>query len=271
MSLPHPSHFLAAGQSAEVFRLEQGLVLKLFHDGVEAGIVEREYALMQTVQATGLPVAHAVEQREVGGRRGIVYVEMDGPDLLAYLRRHPWRWRWALDQMAQLQWEIQAQRLPLLRSRKALLAEDIEGATLSDRVRAAAVERLDQLVEGDSLSHGDLHPANLIVTSQGLAVIDWSRAARAAPPADVVRSEMLMRFGPGQAGGWWEERVRDAATRHYVDRYCTLADMAPEALAAWRPLVALAWMRHRGPARDEAFAAYVEAALTTAGLPSLAD
>lgn len=271
MSVPHPSHFVAAGQSAEVFRLDRGQVLKLFHEGVDAGIVEREYMLMQTVQATGLPVAQALEQRMVGGRRGIVYVEMDGPDLLAYLRRRPHRWRWALDQMAQLQWTIQAQRLPLLRSRKALLAEDVEGAPLSDALRAAAVERLDQLVEGDSLSHGDLHPANLIVTPDGLAVIDWSRAARAAPPADVVRSEMLMRFGPGQAGKWLEEKVRDAAARQYLDRYCTLSGMAPEALAAWRPLVALAWMRHRGSARDAAFTAYVEAALAAAGLPSLKD
>jgi hypothetical protein len=271
MTLPDPAHFVAAGQSAEVFRLEQGQVLKLFHEGVDAGIVEREYRLVQTVQATGLPVAHALELRTVGGRRGIVYTEMRGPDLLAYLKRRPYRWRWALDEMARLQEEIQAQHLPLLRSRKALLVEDIEGAPIGETLRMAAIERLDQLVEGDRLSHGDLHPANLIVTRQGLAVIDWSRAARGATPTDVVRSEMLMRFGPGQAGKWWEERVRDAAATRYVDAYCRRTDMAPEALAAWRPLVALAWMRHRGSARDAAFEAYLEAALGAAGLPSLRD
>lgn len=269
MSLPDPSRFIAAGQSAEVFRLDDGCVLKLFHDGVDPGIIEREYKLMQAIQATGLPVAHALEMQEAGGRRGIVYTEMAGPDLLAYLHERPWRWRWAMTQMARLQRRIQEQSLPSLRSRKALLAEDIEVAPIGERLRAAAIDRLEQLVEGDALSHGDLHPANLIVTPHGLAVIDWSRAARAAAATDVVRTEMLMRFGPGQTGRWWEEQVRDRAAAHYVKRYCALADMEPDALAAWRPLVALAWLRQRLPSRDEAFARYLDEALAIAGFPPI--
>lgn len=267
MNLPDPSDFVAAGQSAEVFRLDGGHVLKLFHDGIDPGIVEREYGLMQAIQATDLPVARALDLCEAGGRAGIVYTRMEGPDLLAYLREKPWRWRWALQEMARLQAHIQAQHLPALRSRKALLTEDIEVAPIGETLRAAAIERLEQLIEGDALSHGDLHPANLIVTPQGLAVIDWSRAAQAAAPTDVVRSEMLMRFGPGQAGRWWEEQIRDQAAAYYIKRYRALTDMEPEALAAWRPLVALAWTRHRLPARDDGFALYLADALVEAGLP----
>ncbi|WCP12537.1 hypothetical protein sphantq_00937 [Sphingobium sp. AntQ-1] len=269
MSLPDPSHFIAAGQSAEVFRLDGGRVLKLFHAGIDPGIVEREYAMMQAIQATDLPVAPALGLKEAGGRRGIVYGEMAGADLLVHLRQKPWRWRWALAQMARLQQHIQAQRLPMLRSRKAILAEDIEVAPVGERLRAAAIERLDQLIEGDALSHGDLHPANLIVTPDGLAVIDWSRAARAAAPTDVVRTEMLMRFGPGQTGGWWEEKIRDQAAAQYISRYRAVTDMEPEALAAWRPLVALAWLRQRLPARNDAFALYLDEALAAAGLPAI--
>ena len=273
MSLPDPSQFVAAGQSAEVFRLDGGRVLKLFHAGIDPGIVEREYALMQAIQGTGLPLAEALGLEDRGDRRGIVYSEMAGPDLLVYLRQQPWRWRWALAQMARLQQQIQAQQVPRLRSRKALLAEDIEMAPVGETLRAAAIDRLEQLVEGDALSHGDLHPANLIVTPDGLAVIDWSRAARGALPTDVVRTEMLMRFGPGQTGGqiggWWEEKIRDRAAAYYVKQYRAVTGMEPEALAAWRPLVALAWMRQRLPARDEGFALYLDAALAAAGLPAI--
>ncbi|MEJ7934734.1 aminoglycoside phosphotransferase family protein [Sphingobium sp. AN558] len=270
MSLPDPSTFIARGASAEVFRLGGGMVLKLFHEGVGGQIVAREYAIAQVVQEMDLPVARAIELRQEGGRQGIVYTEIEGPNLLHYMRRRPDRLVWGLGEMARLHARIHRQAAPALRSRKDVLAEDIESALIDDdRLRGAALERLEQLIEPDRLSHGDLHPANLIVTPAGLAVIDWSRAGRAAPAADVVRTEMVMRFGPGAGQGGWKATARDWAATHYIGRYRRHGRMEPESLAAWRALVALAWLRHRAPSRDSAFEAYLGEALAQAGLPPL--
>lgn len=268
-SLPDPSTFIAEGASAAVYRLDGGRVLKLFHDGIEPSIVAREYATAQAIQTTGLPVPRLFGREDVAGRQGIIYAEIKGRTLLHHILRHPHRLRWAMRAMAALQRDIHDHRLPELRSRKAILAEDIEVAPIGERLRAAALDRLEQLVEGDLLSHGDLHPANLIVGDAGLMVIDWSKAACSAPAADVVRSEMLMRFGPGQAGGALEGKLRDLSTAYYVGHYQKLADMEAEALNAWRALVGLAWLRHRLPGRDAAFAAYLAEALRRAGLPPL--
>lgn len=262
--IPDPSAFIASGASADVFRLGDGLTLKLFHAGIDEGIVAREYDIARTVFATGLPIARPVEMRDAGGRRGIVYAEIDGPDLLSYLKRHPASMPAMLKAMAALHARIHAQAAPALRRRKQVLVEDIEHAPVRDTLRRAGLERLDQLIEGDSLSHGDFHPGNILVTGAGLVVIDWSKAAGGSPAADVVRTEMLMRFGPGPA---WGGLLRDAVARHYVALYSRMTGLAPEALAAWRALVALAWMRHRLPARDEAFGRYLDRALAEAGLP----
>lgn len=270
MSLPDPSTFIARGASAEVFRLAGGLVLKLFHDGVGVQIVEREYAIAQAVQETGLPVARAVERCEQAGRQGIVYTEIAGPNLLQYMRRRPDRLAWGLREMARLHARIHRQTASVLRSRKEILAGDIEMAPVGERLRAAALDRLDQLIEPNLLSHGDLHPANLIVTPDGLAVIDWSRAARAAPAADVVRTEMLMRFGAVGAPGGWKAVALDRAAAYYARRYRADTRMERESLAAWRGLVGLAWKRHRPASGDEAFDAYLDKALAQAGLPPLA-
>ena len=265
---PDRAAFIAEGASAEVYRIGDGLVLKLFHEGIEGGIIEREFAAARTIQATGLPVARAVERRAVGGRQGIVYTEIGGRDLLRHIRSRPDQALWAMREMVRLQHAIHQQQVPLMRSRKAILAEEIELGPVGGALRDAALARLDQLVEGDRLSHGDLHPANLIVTRDGLAVIDWSRAARAAPAADVVRTEMLLRFGPGQSDSRIKGWGRDMAGRHYLRTYQQLSGMEDEALAAWRPLVALAWLKHRAPGRDAAFERYLDDALAQAGLPA---
>ena len=54
MHAPDPATFIAAGASAQVYRLEGGRVLKLFHAGIDPSIVAREYAIARVVQASGL-------------------------------------------------------------------------------------------------------------------------------------------------------------------------------------------------------------------------
>lgn len=183
MTLPDPSTFIAEGASAAVYRLDGGRGLKLFHEGVDPSIIRREYVTAEMIQATGLPAARLFGRCEAGGRQGIIYSEIEGPNLLHYIWRHPHRVGWAMREMAQLQAHIHRQPVPMLRSRKAILTEDIEMAPIGARLRAAAIDRLDQLGEGDMLSHGDLHPANLIVSGEGLVAI------------------RLVEGGAGDAGG----------------------------------------------------------------------
>lgn len=268
MSLPDPSTFIARGASAEVFALDAGHVLKLFHAGVDPGTVVREYEIAGEIEQSGLPVPRAVARQDAGERQGIVYTRIYGPTLEAYVRTHPARAGWALRTMAELQARVHACRMPAMRSRTLILATDIEASDLDEALREAAVDRLDQLVEGDALSHGDLHPGNIILTEDGPVLIDWSKAARGAPAADAVRSEMLLRFAPGPREGWAASALRDAAGKWYGHLYRQAGGADRAAMDAWRGLVALAWARQRLPSRDEAFRTYLKRALSVAGLPA---
>mgnify|MGYP002837033254 CR=1 FL=1 len=93
MHAPDPATFIAAGASAQVYRLEGGRVLKLFHAGIDPSIVAREYAIARVVQTSGLPVPAVFGETRVEGRQGIIYAEMRGPNLLTYMARHPHRAR----------------------------------------------------------------------------------------------------------------------------------------------------------------------------------
>jgi aminoglycoside phosphotransferase (APT) family kinase protein len=268
MTPPDPTSFIAQGASAEVFALEGERVLKLFHAGIDPGMVAREFAIARAVEATGLLMPRAIEQTQASGRLAIIYSRVSGPTLFDHVRGRPHRMLWALRAMADLQQAVQAKAVPTLRSRKSVLAEDIEASDLGRGLREAALDRLDQLVEGDALSHGDLHPGNVIVTQGGLVLIDWSKAARAASAADIVRSEMLLRFGPGSRESGIASAMRDAGAAYYQRACLRASGLDAAALGAWRGLVALAWSRHRFSGRDSAFAAYLEQALKDAGLPS---
>lgn len=269
MNPPDPSTFIARGASAEVFALDDGHVLKLFHAGIDPGMVVREMAIAAEIQGTGLPVPRMVGQQDVGDRLGIVYSRIEGPTLFAHVRHRPWEAAWALSTMAALQQRVHACRVPDMRSRKTILAGDIEASDIGQALREAALDRLDQLEEGDALSHGDLHPGNIILTDAGPVLIDWSKAARSAPAADVARTEMLLRFGPGSAEGRVAGAMRDAGAAWHGHAYRRRTGMDRAALRAWRALVALAWIRQRLPGRDAAFAVYLARALKAAGLPPL--
>jgi hypothetical protein len=51
-------------------------------------------------------------------------------------------------------------------------------------------------IEGNSLCHGDFHPANVILSPKGPVIIDWADASSGDPLADVARTVVLLRFGP---------------------------------------------------------------------------
>lgn len=63
----------------------------------------------------------------------------------------------------------------------------------------------DPAMDGEMLIHTDLNPANLIVTRQGLRIVDWAFAAKAAPWVELaLLAQWLIGSGhtPQQAEEW---------------------------------------------------------------------
>jgi hypothetical protein len=80
---------------------------------------------------------------------------------------------------------------------------------------------------------------------------------------------MLMRFGIGPAD-WVTNLWRDwAAGRLRRAWLAASPGVNGRELAAWRPVVALAWLRARDAGRTSAFMGYMDKALQRVGLPTL--
>ena len=261
--------FIARGASAELFDLGGGQVLKLFRDSVSDEMIAREMAASIHAGTSGVPTAAAIARQDRHGQRGIVYPRLDGGTLMSWIRKNPMRAGWALDQMGAVLGAMHQARGGGLRALKQVLATDIAYGPAPIAVQRAAIAYLETLPDGDALTHGDFHLGNVMMTPQGMMLIDWSKAASGHPAADAVRSEMLMRFGIGPTD-WVTNLWRDwAAGRLRKSYLATVPTIRPADLDMWRPVVALAWLRARDAGRTSAFMQYLEAALKRAGLPTL--
>lgn len=257
---------LGRGKSSQVFRVAPGRVVKIFHAAVSEEMIQREVAAARIAALHDVPTAAPMERIEVGGLSALIYPELAGPSLASLLRRQPRRAGVLLARMADLHGAIHGHPAGDLRPVKSVLATDIAYGPAPDHVKQRVTDHLQHLPDGGRLLHGDFHLDNILVTDGGLVVLDWAKAAAGDPAADVVRSEMLMRFGEGPADpvtALW----RDWAARRLRTTYQRQAAIDDERLALWRPVVALAWLRARPPVRSRAFARYLDGALRRIGLP----
>ncbi|WP_246171712.1 aminoglycoside phosphotransferase family protein [Sphingobium limneticum] len=257
--------FIARGASAELFDVGNGQVLKLFRDSVSDDMIAREVEASIHAGACGVPTAAAIGQRTWDGRRGIVYPRLEGGTVMDWIRRNPMRAGWVLDQMGEIHAAMHRVRGGALRSLKQVLATDISYGPAPISLQRTAIAYLESLPDGDALTHGDFHLGNVMMTQQGMMVIDWSKAAAGHMAADAVRSEMLMRFGIGPSD-WVTNLWRDWAAGRLRKSYMKASAVSVHDINAWRPVVALAWLRARDAGRTPAFMRYLEEALLRNGI-----
>lgn len=149
---------IGAGRTADIFEAGSGLVLRRYRDGRDA---EGEAATMRHLAGLGFPLPLVYDA--AGG--DIVMARVDGPTMLEDLARWPYR----------------------VAAHAGLLARLHD--TLHDLVPPSGLRvRLD----GASVVHGDLHPANVILGASGPVVIDWSDAGIGPASLDVASTWMIM-------------------------------------------------------------------------------
>lgn len=153
---------IAHGRDAEIVELAGGRVLRRF---ASPRRLEPEALVMRLVRDTGYPVPEVFEVRP----DGIVLERVEGPTMLEDLSAHPWRVHRHARTLAALHRDLH--RIP---------AADWLPAQFGDPA------------PGDVVIHGDLHPANVMLSHAGPVVIDWSSAGRGPAGADVADAWLVV-------------------------------------------------------------------------------
>jgi len=232
---------LASGMSADVLRLGNGKVLKLFRPGVEDGVIRRELDGAAHASEAGLLVPRPIGWQSIDDRRGIVFEELKGAPLLDPKSGwHIARARSALRKLAECHARIhQCSAVGLIHHQHDILWVRILSAKVGESLRRAALDRVQAAPRGNTLCHGDFHPGNAVETARGVAAVDWSSGCAGDPAADVARTEMLLRYGqmprPSRIALWFRNRAADFYLRHYR----RITGMPDQPIAAWRLPVAV--------------------------------
>jgi thiamine kinase-like enzyme len=94
---------------------------------------------------------------------------------------------------AELHVKMHSIKIGGLPSQRQRLEEKIRNAKpLSEKRKNAALNTLRQLADDNVLCHGDFHPDNILMSTQGPIVIDWNDATLGNPHADIARTLLLL-------------------------------------------------------------------------------
>ena len=152
---------MASGRDGDIFEFGPGQVLRRTRDGRS---LEHEARVMCFAAEHGYPVP-AVEEVRAGGT-DLVMERIDGPMMMDVMVRQPWTM-----------------------ARYASMLADLHD-TLHE---IPAPGWLAQLPDGGGcLVHLDLHPMNVMLSSRGPVVIDWTNAARGNALTDTSLTYVLL-------------------------------------------------------------------------------
>jgi len=151
---------IGSGRSADIYEYGEGRVLR--RDRSDP-VSRAEPMVMRAVRSAGFPVpqVYAVDGSD------LVMDRVDGVDLLTHLSKRPWRAHPVGVMLADLH--------------RQLAAIPVGETDLSPEIGAL-----------ESYVHGDLHPGNVLLTSDGPVVIDWEGAGVGARDADIATTWLLL-------------------------------------------------------------------------------
>jgi uncharacterized protein (TIGR02172 family) len=242
-SADHSNQLVAKGMTSDLFAWPKNRLLKLLHPRFPREVAEREFTITHALHVAGLPAPAAYELYELDGRFGFILERIDGISLLQLVERKPWKLFYAARLLAELHAQVHQHTapstLPTQRSQLERWLANARDFTPSER--RAAEASLAQLPDGEILCHGDMHPANILLSSRGPIIIDWSTATRGHTPADVARTCILFESAGLPPGSPLYMRTLLALSRRllyrtYIRRYLALSNTPLPAITKFLPI-----------------------------------
>ena len=239
---------IGQGNTAEIYKLDDNIILKLFRNGLHKGIIEREYQNGIFIQKILDCVPKTYEIVEVNGRYGIIYQNIKGIDMLKIMLTSLWKINKYSKDFAHYHLSIQKPVRDGISTVKEKLEEDINAVNiLSIETKEIVKKYLKQLPEGNELCHFDFHPGNIMIADHRVFFLDWMTACRGDACADVARTCILLKYGGVLHAPWIMKKLISLSQHHiykiYIKEYLAISNRSIEDINRWELPIAAARLR----------------------------
>lgn len=231
------------GRSADVYRWDNGKLLKLFLPHVNPKFCELETQNLKETFEKNVSDVEPFEVVNIEGRHGVVVKELNGKTLLALANEDEMYLPQICELMANLHLDIHEKTTDKMRSYKDVVCMTLSSPTLdflTDDQKHKIIQYINSLPDGDSVLHLDFHPDNIIYNDdKHTSAIDWATGAKGDRAADVATTVFLLAQG-GMVRGLTKEqedyvdRIRKDILHNYLNKYKQSHFISDQDIAKWR-------------------------------------
>ncbi|GCD10487.1 aminoglycoside phosphotransferase family protein [Clostridium tagluense] len=187
---------IGIGNTANVYEWEEGKVLKLFYQGYPKESVEREFQNANAIRNMDFAKPKVYEIIFCEERMGIIYDKVKGESLLDWVMRTGDVKECAV-YMAKLHKEILQNTISNVVNYKDFLKCNIlKSPSANSKKQEEVLKMLDELLDGNTLCHGDFHPGNILISDGHTMVIDFMNVCHGDFLYDVARTVFLVEYTP---------------------------------------------------------------------------
>jgi len=243
---------VARGTRSTVHAYGRGAVVKVPVASTPEGWIDYEARYAEAARAAGAPAPRLLGIETIGGRTASVWERVEGTSMWQLVVDRPDQSAPLGRVLADLQLALFALVPPvtLPRQRDRLVSKIRRTAATLDASFARALALLPPPTSRPRLCHGDLHPSNVILGSDGPMLVDWFDASRGDPIADVARSSLVLLSDganpPAHLPGA-DPTTLAVLTDAYLARLRESLEIDDALLARWQAVSAVARMAEGVP------------------------
>ncbi|MCQ2432577.1 MAG: phosphotransferase [Clostridia bacterium] len=220
--------------------------IKVFDKDFTKADILKEALIQARMEETSLNVPAVREVRRLGSKWAIFTDYVRGKTLERLISEQPVRKKDCIDLLIRVQREVHSLTCPGIEPLKEKLHRRIlRAAVLDAETKETLLAKLTALPDDHKICHGDLGPANIIVSEYGKPyLLDWPHAALGCPAADAARSYLV----------FWLSGDIDGA-EYYLERYSAASGIPATGIRDWMPVVAASQCA-RGNEKEREFLLY---------------
>lgn len=210
--------FLGRGNTAEVFEYGNEKVCKLFFEGYPDEYAALEFQNAREMYKNKIRISKPFQMITIENRKGIIYERIEGRTLLNIMMENETNLDMLLNTFVNLQLNILSHHTKNVLSYKEYLIAILKSKKINNQV---ILNTINVLPDDDCLLHGDLHPNNILVMSDGTPVIiDFMNVCRGPALYDIARTYFLIKQFDGCLADKYLKRI--GASENNIEKYLNI-------------------------------------------------